>query len=243
MPDAVPRNWGSILGWRPRQAGKWYFKNVAVNPLVMGLIQGPLGYMAGRHLAAPLTEYFSPSPSEEAKQRRQRMFALLGLGAGLLPPALMGAGRWMEQYDIPTLERALVTGMPPSMAKIPGSDEGLASALLRPFYKEQSVKEAYVPAFPGTQNIIMADPILSPYEKAVAVQSVANALEQSDKQGLFTVGDLVRGAIGAGLGYGGARLAGTLLGRTFGLSPNVQKRIGQVGAVGGILANTGILRV
>ena len=214
-----------LLGWKPSSAGKWWMK-ATHHPMLMGLIQGAGGYAAGRHVAAPLWEYLSPSHSEEAKRKRQMTLSMLGAGAGLLPPAMITAGRMMSKLN------------PETGAKVaPGM--GLFKALLSPFNKTSQL----IPAFPGTKNIIMADPILSPYEKAVAIQTVENALQQSSTKGMFTVGDLVRGAIGAGLGYTGARVTGTLLGLTFGASPSTQKRLGQFGTIGGILANTGILRV
>ena len=225
---------GGILDWKLGSAGRWLTRNVLPNPLLMAMIQAPAGYLAGHYLASPVAEFFSPSRTEEAKRRRRRNFSLMGLGAGLLPPALTTFGRMRPDYKLD------------AKTPIPGTGEGLGSALLRPFHAKQSEdleKESYVPAWPGTENIIMNDPVMSPYEKAVAMQSVANALAQSDKKGMFTVGDLVRGAIGAGLGYGGARVAGKLLGFSFGLSPSAQKRLGQIGAIGGLLGNTGILRV
>ena len=76
------------------------------------------------------------------------------------------------------------------------------------------------------------------------VGRVDKAQTQSDKpRGLVTTGDLMRGAIGAGLGYLGAKLFGKVLGLGFSLPPTAQKRINQVGVIGGILGNTGVLRV
>lgn len=216
MPNGtalIPKPTGGLWSFSPGKAMQWYTKNVGYNPLVMGLLQSAAGGLFGRYVASPVSQWMSPAPSEESRKRRQNVLTALGIGAGLLPPALYTAGRMY-------------------------GGEGLGRALFRPFGKQSD----YISPFPGTQNIILADPNLSAYEKAVAIQTVQNALSQSDKRGLFTVGDLVRGAIGAGLGYAGAGLAGKLLGFAFGLSPKSQKRLRQVGTVGGILANTGVLR-
>ena len=215
-------DYGGILDWKPSSAGKWYTKNVASNPALMALVQGTGGALLGRYVGGPLLNMLSRPGDEKARQKRNRMMTILGGGLGVAPAAMFGAGRLME-------------------------GRGLGESLFRPFHpKQASEKEAGIEDMvsyqPGVNNLIMVDPILSPYEKAVAIDTVRRAAGAPTAKGLVSVGDLVRGAIGAGMGYMGANLMGKLLGFTFGMSPQSQKTLGQAGALGGLLGNTGVIR-
>lgn len=225
MPETMltPRTtYGGFWDWKPSSAGKWYTKNIASNPALMALVQGAGGALLGRYVGAPLLNLISSPRDEEARRKRNRAMALIGGGLGVMPAAMFGAGRLME-------------------------GRGLGEALFRPFHpKQASEKKAgmndMVPYQSGVGNLIMIDPVLSSYEKAVALDTVRRAAESSTAKGLVSVGDLVRGAIGAGMGYTGANLMGKLLGFTFGMSPGSQKTLGYAGALGGLLGNTGVIR-
>ena len=216
-----PISYGGIMDWKPSSAGKWYTKNLATNPALMALIQGAGGAALGRYVGAPLLNMFSKPRSKEQEDKRKRMMTIIGGGLGVAPAAAFGMGRMMR-------------------------GKGLGEALFAPFHKGAEEKEAgmtdMVPYHSGVNNLIMMDPILSSYEKAVAMESVRRAAEQSTQKGLVSVGDLVRGAIGAGVGYLGANLIGKVLGFTFGMSPDSQKTLGMAGALGGLLGNTGVIR-
>jgi hypothetical protein len=87
------------------------------------------------------------------------------------------------------------------------------------------------------QNAILNDRTMNPFDKARALEAVQSAASASPQQGLLSVGDLVRGAIGAGLGYG----ASTLLGSMVGADPSTLTLVQRLGMGLGTLMNTGLL--
>lgn len=248
MPSLVE----SIMKYDIGRPVRYYMKEIARNPLIMSLLQAPLGYLAGKYVGLPALEYFSPAVTEETRKRRQRYLPLMGAAAGLIPPALIALGRYSgprERSYLQSLEQELGAGQPLGIAHrradLERAGPTFGEALTKRFSEKRSAFFGhYVPTQPGTQNLILMDPVLSPYEKAVAISAVNQAQHQSDNRvGLVTTGDLMRGAIGAGLGYLGAKLFGKLLGIGFDLSPGAQRNIGRAGIIGGILGNTGVLRV
>mgnify|MGYP000871629642 CR=1 FL=1 len=86
------------------------------------------------------------------------------------------------------------------------------------------------------------DASLTPAQKAIAVQMLADATRRSQSSFGFTTPDLIRAGIGAGLGYGAAKVTGKVLGAVFGLAPESQKQLSTIGAVGGLLRATGVWR-
>ena len=89
---------------------------------------------------------------------------------------------------------------------------------------------------------LITDPILNPAEKATAFRTLAGAMQSRNDQGLITTGDLVRGAMGAGLGYAAGSLVGRTMGAVFGAPPELQQTLGRIGLVGGLLRASGIWR-
>jgi 2'-5' RNA ligase len=87
-------------------------------------------------------------------------------------------------------------------------------------------------------NSVMADVTLNPMEKARALYAIDLADSGNDFRGLVTTPDLIRGAIGAGMGA----MAGRVLGALGGLPSATQSRMARVGAVGGLLRATGLWR-
>lgn len=86
---------------------------------------------------------------------------------------------------------------------------------------------------------VMADTSMDPYQKALAITVIQEAA--GDKpHGLVTTSDLVRGAVGLGLGYTAGSLFGKVLGAVGTLPPTTQKTLARVGAIGGLLRATGI---
>lgn len=88
-------------------------------------------------------------------------------------------------------------------------------------------------------STILSDPTLDPLSKAQGVV-IVNEAANGNKKGLFTTGDLVRGAVMAGFGYLGGVTVGKALGTLFGLPNKAQKRLAQAGAVGAVLKSTGV---
>ena len=222
-----------MLGKLPvREPMQWMTRNVARNPLIMALINSFGGYMGGRHLAAPAVSWFLDEKKKDA-ERRAKNFGIVGGLGGLVPSALATWGRMSKTKPDPTNE----------FERLPAG-EGLFDALTRRFGdmpKEGSEKRAIfeVPIQPGTSNLVLTDPYLQPYEKALVLRSIQKARDEQAVGPLVTVGDLTRGASQAGFGYLGARLLGSVLGLGFGMSPKNQKRMGLAGAVANVLTSIG----
>jgi hypothetical protein len=88
------------------------------------------------------------------------------------------------------------------------------------------------------QSRILADPSLSVFDKARALEAIERAaVTTPQSQGLLSTGDLVRGAIGAGVGYGAATLFGSLLTS----NPDTLTMAQRLGMGLGTLINTGLL--
>jgi len=85
----------------------------------------------------------------------------------------------------------------------------------------------------GAANAVLADPKMSLSQKAVAFDVLSKAADGRDS-GLITKNDLVRGALGAGMGYVAAQTMGRVLGAVFGLDRTSQRRLSQAGALGGL---------
>jgi hypothetical protein len=88
-------------------------------------------------------------------------------------------------------------------------------------------------------NTVLADPTMDPVQKATAFHILAQAGDDQPR-GLITPSDLVRGAVNSGLGYAAAGAVGKMMGALFGMREGTQRRLAQMGAVGGLFA--GLLR-
>jgi hypothetical protein len=85
---------------------------------------------------------------------------------------------------------------------------------------------------------IANDESLSIWGRMKALESIdAAAALQEDPGPTVTVGDVVRGAVGAGLGYG----VGTAVGSFLGFSSDTKSKLKMLGAGLGTLLNTGIM--
>lgn len=85
---------------------------------------------------------------------------------------------------------------------------------------------------------ILNDPSLNWMGKAKALTVVEQAAAaQPEKQPWLTMGDITRGAVGAGLGYG----VGTIMGKLFGVAPETLSTFKNMGMGLGTLLNTGII--
>jgi hypothetical protein len=90
-------------------------------------------------------------------------------------------------------------------------------------------------------NTVLVDPGLDIAQRAIAINALSNAAKNQDR-GLISTGDLVRGAIGTGIGYAAGTLLGKTLGAVFSLPASTQRRLSQIGAVGGLVNALGILK-
>lgn len=88
------------------------------------------------------------------------------------------------------------------------------------------------------ENDILQDPSLNLWGKTKALTSLQNEAAKPDKRSLG-LGDVVRGAVGAGLGYG----VGTVMGKMFGVSPGTMQTFRNLGMGLGTLMNTGVIQM
>ncbi len=99
--------------------------------------------------------------------------------------------------------------------------------------------------FLGSQRTIQQDPYLPLPAKqqtsAIFNEAMAKAEHAGKAQGLLTTSDLIRGAVGAGIGYAGAATIGPLLGASFGLTSGLRRRLSRSGALAGALLGSGII--
>ena len=241
---------------------RWITENVARNPLLSALLTATGGYLGGKYLAAPAVSWLSGDEDEEAKKDRASRFGLAGGLAGLVPPALISWGRMSR--TAPHSADSIAENPSLRYKRYPAG-EGVWDALTRNFSKAPAApveppvspetipfssgefrkgssnkRAAYdVPVQPGVSNLVLTDPYLQPYEKALVLETIRKAREEQAAGPLVTTGDLVRGASQAGFGYVGARLLGSVLGLGFGMSPKNQQRLGLAGAIANVLTSIG----
>ena len=113
--------------------------------------------------------------------------------------------------------------------------------------KSGGVKRAQLGIYPAAQNAIpvshtrmqlLDDPFLSVREKSDIIQALDNTGKRS---GMITTSQLIKGGIGAGLGYASASVMGRAVGAMFGgLETKTQKRLQRAGVIAGVLRGTGI---
>jgi len=168
--------------------------------------------------AGPLQFLASPAGGipDELKGRIRRRFAVLGGVLGLSP--------WV----IPAIER---------MRK----DSSIQ------LEKGASLEEyiAYAPSIQVLEN----DPFLTDPQKREVLSIFRGAAEHSNIRsqpsgklhGLLTTEDLIAGAVGAGLGYGGGATAGLVLSNIFGLPTKTVRRLSRIGTLAGALLGSGII--
>lgn len=86
---------------------------------------------------------------------------------------------------------------------------------------------------------ILQDPSLEGIDKFKALQALQAAAEQTPSQApILTIGDVVRGAVGAGIGYVGA----SMLGHFIGASDSTISALRVAGMGLGTMLNTGMLK-
>ena len=86
------------------------------------------------------------------------------------------------------------------------------------------------------RGTIIADPHMTVYEKVQGLNMLDEA-SRGRTAGIVSYGDMVRAAVGAGMGYAAASVLGTVLA----MPPAATRRLSNIGILGGILANTGII--
>lgn len=184
---------------------------------VRGLVQSTvLGALLGRG-AGKTVNYFRGGTKDE-KKRRLKNWTLLG-GAGLGVPSLLYSG---------------------VLAGAGIRDKGLWGLVDYPGKSASVAKRAFFSSpqqmFPVNHSLSMirSDPALTPVEKALISDVILQGSE-GKRRGLISVGDLTRGAIGAGFGYAGGALLASAMNGLIGLPTPAQKALKATGAIAGAL--------
>lgn len=89
-----------------------------------------------------------------------------------------------------------------------------------------------------TEREILEDPSLGYWGKTRALQTLHNALKQPGPAGI-QLGDLAKGAVGAGLGAG----VGTIMGKLFGAKPSTLNTLQNAGMGLGSLLGAGVVKM
>jgi hypothetical protein len=99
--------------------------------------------------------------------------------------------------------------------------------------------------YTSSLDTILNDPFLPASVKTrltdVLGGAIVRAEPESKLQGLVTTGDIIRGAVGAGLGYTTAALGGTLLGSLFAVPRPMLDNLSRTGALAGALMGSGLI--
>lgn len=165
------------------------------------------------------------------------------IGAPLGAAALYGAGKLLGwDTDTGLNKRRLITGT--LLGGALGGIGGYYAAL--PQYKALNaglLKQSQLDGFymrPAVESIIL-DPTLSNMQRNEAIQFLNNA-DTNYPKGLITKQELVRAAVGSGLGYLAGQAVGGTLELLLGMPAQQRRRLAQIGAIGGLLTNTGIIQ-
>lgn len=201
-------------------------------PLPNTLVQGALGAGAG-YLGGSL---FLNREDPNWKRRRDMWMAAGGLGGmALRIPDLMASYQEGEAGDY--AHHGINSGMEALMNPVAYGD-------MLP--KQSSFTAASIPGYPRRSitagdsiQTVLSDPTLDPVARAQGVVLI-NEAARGEPRAIITTGDLVRGAVGLGLGYSGGLMTGKVLGGFFSLPGRTQKRLAQAGALGGLLRATGV---
>lgn len=175
--------------------------------------------------------------------------ALAVLLSRIGPSALIGLAR----AGIPGAARLAAPPTPEELARsrrrMAVFGAGLGALPWMPFMvrsvKEKFAKMAGPMDYEGSMQTVQDDPFLPPVAKAqlarIFSQGLVRANPESRLRGLLTTTDVIKGAVGAGLGHTGAVVAGSLLGSLFGLPAGLRRELSHTGALAGALLGSGII--
>lgn len=215
--------------------GRWSYEDVqdtlssvtGGNPLPLALLGGlglgGAGYLFGPRLLHGLVSRLpgvSPQPlTRDQFETAQKRMGLLGAGLGALPGLALTAQNVAEKGW---------------------------GGFTEPYGKEAALKQADVIDYTTATRTIQDDPYLDDTSKArlssifdIGMQKVEH---EGQAQGLLTTGDLIQGAVGAGLGWGTAALAGPFLGKVFSLPEGTQRKFSNTGLLAGAILGSGVIK-
>lgn len=191
-------------------------------------VLGGLGYTMGPRLAmgvlgrlpgAGPRGFRSREQYEQAKKRMGVLGAALGAAPGLyLTGQNIGekglSGLWKKSFD-----------------KEARRDLG-----------ERLVKRADTVDYFDAVETVSRDPFLGPEDKRTISDIFNNAHKKSKSNRLLTTEDVVKGAVGAGFGWGGAALAGPVITKLFSLPKGTQRKLSNAGMLAGGLWGSNIIQ-
>lgn len=203
------------------------------NPAVAAALSGGVGALAGHYLGPRVVQTVTsglnriipgrapldPYQSQREIARTRRNMALLGGALGVAPflPAIWDAyksGDLMGAYK-----------------------EGEAGGMLSK-QAQRYIDSAFA------KGVVDEDPHLRERERIFA-RNIFNEAEQRSEGGklrnLITTGDIARGAVGAGLGYGAAAVAAPMLSGIFGMPRGTINTLKRTGGLAGALRGSGII--
>lgn len=170
---------------------------------------------------------------DEEKDRRTKAWMLAGGLAGGVPSGLallstLGGDPVVPAPKVASTGDKLVKG---------------ASVMLKVAMDRVQEKMASpIDLFPVSHSLslVSTDPGMTPVEKAMAMNVILQASDGRDR-GLIGFGDLVRGAVGAGLGYVGGVAVAKTMDALLGLPDPMQQILHATGAIGGALVASGLM--
>ncbi len=193
-----------------------------------GAALGGLGYTMGPRLAmgvlgrlpgAGPRGFRSREQYEEAKRRMGMLGAALGAAPGLY---LTGqnlqekglSGLWKKSFD----------------------------KQARASLGERLMKRADTVDYFDAVETVSRDPYLGPEDRKTVSEIFNRARQKSKSNRMLTTEDVVRGAVGAGFGWGGAALAGPVITKLFSLPKGTQRKISNTGMLAGGLWGSNIIQ-
>ena len=202
-----------------------------------------------------MSKYFTQFTGNRPLVASALVTLLAGLGAGAVGPAvarrLVKAPEMTPDVESRIRRRFRVAGaLAGASIAAPVMYQHIKEKGWGGLFKPSSLrKEAVFVPVSSSLQIIQGDSFIPDNEKAflhsifneAGMQAGLRYGPQGKLQGLLRTEDLIGGAIGAGLGYGGGLLTGTVLSKIFALPPSIVRRASRAGTLAGALYGTGII--
>jgi len=226
------------------------WRNTTVSPLGSALAVGALtalpAYLAAPYAIRGLENITNRglSPEEAAESRIETERDMPKIRRRLALAAGLAAGAFPLMHNLNTNEPGLgLTDWTRHTVK-EASDTGLAreafqkyAAMMNPSADNPLYNHPTVPISFATDTI-RRDPYMDARLKTQTLNIFGATGE--GRTGLISTGDLVRGAVKAGLGFAGGYIAGRALGSLFSLPTNMTNALSATGGIAAALKNTGV---
>lgn len=181
--------------------------------------------IGGGYLASKLINLIRGDDDPEAESDRTKNWMLVGGIGAALPAALISLAGYTASKNEKAASvhtKSIMTGLL--------KRAGYTDWMLRPVVPVEQ-----------TAWYLLGDPVMTPDQKGTAIGILMHAAD-NQPEGHLSVSDLIRGAVGAGLGYATATAVGKAMGGLFGMSPGMKNMLSSTGAIGGGLIGAGLTR-